>query len=116
MKRAKALDISGDGQIEEGEFKRLYNPSVLAAAKAAVHKERLEAKVDQMWTAMPTDASGQIERLACWDLIFADAELAGLIGESDAADGTRSGNEGRQMIFHPIKFDPPPFVRWSELF
>ena len=88
MKRAKALDISGDGRISEDEFKRLYNPAVLAAAKAAVLREQLVAKVDDMWPSMPTGADGQMERLACWDLILADAELAGLIGESDAARGT----------------------------
>ena len=88
MKRARALDISGDGQITEDEFKRLYDPAVLEAAKAEVERELLRAKVDRMWAATPTDAEGQIERLACWDLILADAELAGLIGESDASRGT----------------------------
>ena len=33
MKTAKALDISGDGIIDESEFLRLFDPTVLAAAE-----------------------------------------------------------------------------------
>ena len=43
MKAAKALDVSGDGSITQEEFKRLYDPAVLAAADAKVPKEPVKA-------------------------------------------------------------------------
>jgi len=36
MKEAKMLDVSGDGQIDEAEFKRLMDPEVIAAAEAKI--------------------------------------------------------------------------------
>jgi hypothetical protein len=34
MKGARALDVSGDGQITADEFKRLMDPEVIATAEA----------------------------------------------------------------------------------
>ena len=34
MKEAKMLDVSGDGRIDVGEFERLMDPEVIAAADA----------------------------------------------------------------------------------
>jgi hypothetical protein len=48
---------------------------------------RLKGKVDSLWAAMPTDANGSIERLACWAVLLADAELADLVGSGDVAKG-----------------------------
>jgi hypothetical protein len=48
---------------------------------------RLKGKVDSLWAAMPKDANGSIERLACWAVLLADAELADLVGSGDAAKG-----------------------------
>ena len=42
-------------------------------------------KVKGMWAEI--GKSGQVERLACWDFILADPELAKLIGKGDAVKG-----------------------------
>ena len=47
----------------------------------------MKGKVDSLWAAMPKDANGSIERLACWAVLLADAELADLVGSGDAAKG-----------------------------
>jgi len=73
MKEARALDVSGDGMIDANEFARLLKPEVVLAAE-------LKVKVDALWRSMPKNAEGSMERLACWDLIMADDELAALIG------------------------------------
>ena len=80
MKEVRALDVSKNGFIDANEFQRLLNPDVHAAA-------RLKGKVDSLWAAMPKDANGSIERLACWAVLLADAELADLVGSGDAAKG-----------------------------
>ena len=41
--------------------------------------------MDKMWAEI--GSSGQVERLACWGLILADAELAELVGKGDKAKG-----------------------------
>lgn len=81
MKDVKALDISGDGQIDESEFMRLFNPDVIKAAS-------LRAKVETMWTAVPKDTKGEVERLACWAFILDDKELPGLV-HGDPAVGSK---------------------------
>jgi hypothetical protein len=87
MKDVKALDqIKQDGRISQEEFYRLYDPDVLAAG---LLRSNLKPKVIAMWTAIGKDpADGQVERLACWDIILADKELSMIVGSSDAAKGT----------------------------
>jgi hypothetical protein len=82
-----ALDqIKQDGRINQEEFYRLYDPAVLAAASL---RSVLKPKVHAMWAAMTKDAAdGQIERLACWDQILADKELATIVGTTNAKKGT----------------------------
>jgi hypothetical protein len=41
MKDAKVLHISGDGHIQEGEFKRLIAPEVLKAAEKQLKSQAL---------------------------------------------------------------------------
>ena len=38
-----------------------------------------------MWAEV--GKSGQVERLACWDFILADAELASIMGKGNEAKG-----------------------------
>ena len=83
IKAAKALDISGDNVITKDEFQRLSDPGVLAAAEAQV---RLRRKVDALW-AEKGGATGGIERLACWDILLADDELAMLVGKGELRRG-----------------------------
>ena len=86
MKEVKALDqIKQDGHISEQEFSRLCDPAVLTAASKRVD---LKAKVHAMWAEITKDADGQVERIACWDFILADKELAALVGDGNAAKGT----------------------------
>ena len=42
-------------------------------------------KVIDMWKVVGT--KGQVERLACWDFILADAELASIMGKGNEAKG-----------------------------
>ena len=42
-------------------------------------------KVIDMWKVVGT--IGQVERLACWDFILADAELASIMGKGSEAKG-----------------------------
>merc|ERR1712159_822563 len=85
MKEVRALDQEcADGRISEGEFKRLYDKDVLDAANT---KGKLVIKVHTMWADAKKEEDGQMERLACWDCILADDELAGLVGENDVAKG-----------------------------
>ena len=50
-------------------------------------EDQLKAKVNSMWKNAAKDDDDQIERIACWDYILADDELAGLIGTSDIEKG-----------------------------
>ena len=86
MKAVKALDVSGDGKINEEEFFRLTNPWVIKAAEARV---ALPKKVAALWKAMPLNDKQEIERLQCWENILKDGELATLVGKSDKALGTK---------------------------
>ena len=83
MKGARALDISGDGQIGKSELMRLFDPGVIRAAA-------LRGKVETMWRAMPKNSLGEVERLECWAVILADTELPGLLYEEPA--------QGRAML------------------
>jgi Ca2+-binding EF-hand superfamily protein len=80
MKAAKALDISGDGRIGEFEIRRLSSPFVIVAAEVAL-------RVEAMWATAEKDGDGQIERLKCWDMIFADQELCYILGRADVTKG-----------------------------
>ena len=89
MKEVRALDqIEVNGRISEEEFLRLSDLSVLAEAARRV---LLKAKVAAMWGEVQGDerfeSDGEIERLAAWEIVLADDELAGLIGSGDAAVG-----------------------------
>ena len=106
----RALDqIKQDGRISQEEFYRLYEPSVLAAG---LLRATLKPKVHAMWTSIAKDPSdGQVERLACWDIIFADKELAGIVGSSDAEKGVamlQAMKDGKVMsISKPLTRIPP---------
>jgi chemotaxis response regulator CheB len=113
MREVKALDVSGDGAITLEEYQRIHDISVIAAAEAsrraaqALQIERLnaldaiaaaeaaslrathapelkglDAKVSTLWADM-TKVAGSVERLACWDVILADDELASLVHPTD---------------------------------
>jgi len=84
MKKDKALDVSRDGQITEPEFERLMNDDVIGAA---LLKVSLEAKVAAMWKAMPKGKNLTIERLACWEVLLKDDELAVLVGKNELGKG-----------------------------
>jgi len=86
MKAVKALDVSGDGVIDEGEFFRLVNPGVV---KAAEIKVGLPKKVASLLAAMPLDGKQQIERLQCWAILLKDDELAAFVGKIDKALGKK---------------------------
>jgi len=93
MKAVRALDASGDGIIYGEEFQRLYMTSKILAAEEAVNSSlessyllAIRTKVIDMWKAIGGPA-GQVERLACWDLILADDELATLMGNGDKGKG-----------------------------
>ena len=86
MKAVKALDVSGDGIIDESEFFRLLNPGVI---KAAEIKVALPKKVASLWAALPKDDKDQIERLTCWGMLLKDDDLASLIGKHDTALGKK---------------------------
>jgi hypothetical protein len=90
MKAAKALDVSGDGQIDKSEFERLMHEEVIAAAELQVS---LGAKVAALWKAMPLgekcDDPRQVNRLACWAILQKDDELAVLIVKNDLAQGKK---------------------------
>ena len=88
MKFVKALDVGGDGRIDEQEFQRLYLPEVIAAAE-------LRAYVDNMWQRMEKDDDGTIDRLDCWDLILADMELVSLQG---ATCGVSKLEKGKAVL------------------
>ena len=45
MKSARALDVSGDGRIVWGEFRRLFNPVVLAIADETVEAQAAAQRV-----------------------------------------------------------------------
>ena len=51
------------------------------------------AKVEQLWAE--TQTSGQIDRLACWDIILADDELASLLS---AVVGSPGMDKGKRML------------------
>jgi len=74
MEADNALDISGDGQIVESEFRRLFNPWVILAAEVKV-------RADLMWATAVKDAEGTMERLKCWEMIMADDELSYILGD-----------------------------------
>jgi len=80
MKEVRALDIDGNGLIDEAEFKRLYKLEVLVAGQVKV-------RADAMWEAVATDAAFNIERLKCWDMILADAEMGYILGQGFTARG-----------------------------
>ena len=42
-----------------------------------------------LWNKLADPETGTVERLACWDTLLADGELAELVGESDAARGRK---------------------------
>lgn len=56
-------------------------------APSAEEHHPLRRRVDVLWGSMPKDASGEVERDACWEAILADKELVGLIGDGDAEKG-----------------------------
>ena len=98
MKSARALDVNNDGQISEPEVMRLVSTCVLDSALEALEDNAenggpsaagLRAKIESMWAAIPKDDKGQVERLKCWRLILADAELASMVGGGDVAVGKR---------------------------
>ena len=86
IKAVKALDVSGDGKINEEKFFRLTNPWVIKAAEARV---ALAKKVAALWKTMPLNKKQEVERLQCWDIILKDEELATLIGKSEKALGKK---------------------------
>ncbi len=47
----------------------------------------LRAKVESMWMAVEKDDKGHVPNDKCWEYIMADPELAGLLGNGDAALG-----------------------------
>ena len=49
----------------------------------------LRAKVNSMWGAVSKDDKGQVGRIQCWEFIMADPDIAGLIGNGDAALGIK---------------------------
>ena len=95
---ARALDVNNDGQISEPEVMRLVSTCVLDSALEALEDNAenggpsaagLRAKIESMWAAIPKDDKGQVERLKCWRLILADAELESMVGGGDVAVGKR---------------------------
>ena len=86
MKAAHALDYSKDGFITVDEFRRLYNPEVISSAKS---RASLISYVHEMWAIIPKDdiIEGRVERLACWDFILSDYEIANLIGNLNPSKG-----------------------------
>ena len=98
-----ALDTNGDGFITESEFTRLCDPTILVAAQAQAGSDgskgqgtkigtgdeelTLDTKVEAMWEAMPQSRNHTVERIACWNIILSDMELANLVGNTDAARG-----------------------------
>ena len=50
-------------------------------------EDQLKAKVNSMWKNAAKDDDEKMERMACWDYILADDELAELIGTSDIEKG-----------------------------
>ena len=40
-----------------------------------------------MWDLVPKDHKDEVERIACWDMLLGDTELANLIGNADEARG-----------------------------
>jgi hypothetical protein len=60
------------------------------AVEAAVPEEastKLRSKVAALWAAVPKNEQGAIERLACWDILLADEELARLVDKN--GDGAK---------------------------
>jgi hypothetical protein len=67
---------------------RLCDPFVLLAAEEAVAgRFPLPSKVAELWDNLPKNENGEIERLTCWDLIFADVKLVMMVGKSNKAKG-----------------------------
>ena len=84
IKEDKALDVSRDGQITEPEFERLMNDEVIGAAMLMVS---LAAKVAALWQTMYKDENSTVERLACWEVLLKDDELAVLVGKNELGKG-----------------------------
>jgi len=81
MKDEKALDISGDGRIDQWEFYRLKDARIAT-------KFKLKVKVAELWeTADKQD--GSMARLACWSYILKDDEICLIMGGGDAAKGKK---------------------------
>ena len=67
-----------------------------AAARSTVADRRrakdplkpVKDKVVSMWAGIIKDDDGQVERIACWDIILADQELASIVGNGDVARGS----------------------------
>ena len=55
---------------------------------AATQRADFKAKVHALWAEISKDADTQVERIACWNIILADKELAEIVGNGDAAKGT----------------------------
>ena len=80
MKEVRALDIRGENKLSKSNFSRLYNPAVLLAAGVKVW-------ADAKWATLKKDKNGRVERLALWDIILADDEVAHLMGSENSANG-----------------------------
>ena len=65
-------------------------PAAPAPAAEVVPSEaptKLQLKVAALWAAMPKNEQGTVERLACWAVLLADAELAQLVDKN--GDGAK---------------------------
>ena len=78
MKEIRALDVDGSGAIDEEEFGRLLWADVLFAA---ADRAALKVFVDMTWEDMPKGGDGAVDRMACWDMLLADEELAEYLGK-----------------------------------
>ena len=91
-----ALEGSGTlTAVVEAAVEDMGAPSAAPAAptqavEAAVPEEastKLRSKVAALWAAVPKNEQGAIERLACWDILLADEELARLVDKN--GDGAK---------------------------
>ena len=90
IKASREIDSDFSGTMSKDEFIRLADPGVIARSEASLTAS-VRAKVDMMWRdiPLPKDENGEVERVGCWEYVFADIELATLIGDCNKERGTK---------------------------
>ena len=77
--------------VEAPDAPPTQKPALSSSSSSSSSSDPLQTvkdKVVSMWAGIIKDDDGQVERIACWDIILADQELASIVGNGDASRGT----------------------------